>query len=130
ALEQWVRVNPKQRDAFNQVGVLSLGNLVDWIALRGEDWHSQVPGYGVRRAADITRWLARWGIEAGQGLVSHAPPPAPTQVPAPAGRQLAPISAASWPANLQGNDGALRSFAPNSLGASNDQEAVNAWFQL
>ncbi len=130
ALEQWVRVNPKQRDAFNKMGVLSLGNLVDWIALRGEDWHSQVPGYGVRRAADITRWLARWGIEAGQGLAPHVPPPAAIPVAAAAGRQLAPISAASWPAHLQGNDGALRSFAPNSLGASDDQEAVNAWFQL
>lgn len=130
ALEQWVRVNPKQRIAFNEAGVLSLGNLVDWIALRGDDWHAQVPGYGVRRAEDITRWLARSGIEAGQGLVSRTPPPAAKPFDASAGRQLAPVSAATWPAHLRGDDGALRSFAANSLGATNDQEAVNAWFQL
>lgn len=130
ALEQWVRVNAKQRSAFNEAGVLSLGNLVDWIALRGDDWHTQVPGYGVRRAEDITRWLARSGIEAGQGLVSRTPPPTAKPFDAPAGRQLAPVSAATWPAHLRGDDGALRSFAANSLGATNDQEAVNAWFQL
>ncbi|WP_250439910.1 tyrosine-type recombinase/integrase [Delftia tsuruhatensis] len=128
-VEQWLRINAKQRQALNEVGVLTLGNLVDWMALRGDEWYGYVPGYGVRRAEDIRLWMARWSILPAQGLKQRAL--VPQQDPAgERGPQLAPLSQLNWPEHLRGHDGMLRTHAPNSLGAGNDMEAVTAWFQL
>jgi len=128
-VEQWLRINPQQRQALNEAGVLTLGNLVDWMALRGDQWYGYVPGFGVRRAEDIGLWMARWNICAAQGLKQRAL--VPQQDPADERRpQLAPLSQLNWPEHLRGQDGMLRTHAPNSLDASNDMEAVTAWFQL
>lgn len=129
-VEQWLRINTKQRQALNRVGVLSIGNLVDWMALRGEDWYGYIPGYGVRRAEDISLWLARWSISPAQGLKKRALAEVDTAGDRGKSPLLAPLSQMNWPEHLRGDDGVLRTRAPNSLEACNDMEAVNAWFQI
>lgn len=38
-VDQWVRLTLKQRVALREIGVITLGNLVDWMSLRGQQWY-------------------------------------------------------------------------------------------
>ncbi|WP_019576773.1 tyrosine-type recombinase/integrase [Curvibacter lanceolatus] len=141
-VSQWVKLDSAQRQALREVGVVSLGDLVDWMSLQGERWVKKLPGYGVSRGRSLVQWLSRWPIEPRQGL---KPLPflqgkstqstgralsavAGTEIGAGGG--LAPLMAMDWPVSLNGASGEFRSPSANSLSAHNDQEAVHAWFRL
>lgn len=133
-LQQWVRFTDRQRMALAHEGVVTLGNLVDWMALRGAQWYAALPGYGVTRAEGLRLWLARNGIVAAQGLQAPGGPErfaVERQAAAQDDdeRSLVPLTALHWPAALDGSQGELRTFRPNTLGATNDREAVEAWFE-
>ncbi|WP_040327533.1 tyrosine-type recombinase/integrase [Acidovorax delafieldii] len=135
-VKQWLRLTNAQVQALEKAGVITLGNLVDWMALRGEDWYSEVPGYGVQRANALMLWLAKWSIQPSQGLkapqrktVGAAP------VPAPAGPpeihfSLQALQANSLTPHFLGENGVFRSNGPNTFTATNDLEAVQGWFDL
>lgn len=127
--KQWLRLGPAQVQSLEAVGVLSLGNLVDWITLRGRSWHKEVSRFGVTRARRLEQWLGQWEIGPAPGLPAVGPTTVlMSQEPDPLG--LVPMSDMVWPANLKGERGMFRSNSPNSLKASNDLEAVQAWFGL
>lgn len=129
---QWIRLSDAQVQALRAEGVVSLGNLIDWITLRGERWHDFVPRYGAQRALELKNWLARWSINPAQGLATEAVRAlVPSARPSLTGTHvfLAPITPATWPEALRGQYGRFRHHVPNGLMASDDMEAVNAWFQ-
>lgn len=137
-VDQWVRLNEAQRQAMREAGVISLGDLVDWMSLQGERWVEKVPGYGLARGRNLLQWLKRWEIEPRQGL-KPVPAAAPAQstssarslaTAAGAGAGLVPLMSMDWPMALNGAAGKFRSPDENSLDANNDQEAVQAWFRL
>lgn len=137
-VDQWVRLNEAQRQAMREAGVISLGDLVDWMSLQGERWVEKVPGYGLARGRNLLQWLKRWEIEPRQGL-KPVPAAAPVQsnssarslaTAAGAGAGLVPLMSMDWPVALNGVSGKFRSPDENSLNARNDQEAVQAWFRL
>ena len=141
-VSQWVKLDGAQRQALREVGVVSLGDLVDWMSLQGERWVKKLPGYGVSRGRSLVQWLSRWPIEPREGLkplpfLEGSPTPstgralsavAGTEIGA--GGRLAPLLAMDWPVSLNGSSGEFRSPSANSLSAHNDQEAVHAWFRL
>ena len=137
-VDQWVRLNETQRQALREAGVISLGDLVDWMSLQGERWVEKVPGYGLARGRNLLQWLKRWEIEPRQGLKPiQATENAPTTSSARSlvnvantGAGLAPLMSMDWPLALNGSNGKFRSPTENSLAAHNDQEAVQAWFRL
>lgn len=131
-VEQWIRVSAKQRQALNEAGVITLGNLVDWMSLRGEEWFSSLPGYGATRSAGLQRWLARWSIVPGQGLPAVGVGKTAGAVirKDSGGYSLEPLTEATWPDALRGEYGKYRSHQPNTLEANNDLEAVKAWYQI
>ena len=137
-VDQWVRLNETQRQALRKAGVISLGDLVDWMSLQGERWVDKVPGYGLARGRNLLQWLKRWEIEPRQGLKPiQAKEKAPTSSSARSlvnvantGAVLAPLMSMDWPLALNGTNGKFRSPTENSLAAHNDQEAVQAWFRL
>ena len=124
--EQWLRLNAKQAQALRNAGVITLGNLVDWMALRGQHWYASIPGFGATRATALWAWLSRSGIKAGVGL--H-PAPSPQRLPVTA-QGMAALMQAPWSQELDGSRGVFRIEGENSLAASNDREAVQAWFTL
>lgn len=129
-VDQWVKLTEKQKQAMRKAGVITLGNLIDWISLRGESWVEQVPGYGVTRANNLLLWLQRWEIKPGAGLqpviaLNVAPSRALMAQPG-----MQPLTSMQWPTLLNGEYGRFRTHEENSLEARNDQEAVQAWFTL
>lgn len=127
--QQWLRLKPEQQSALHRAGVLSLGNLIDWIALRGRSWFKEIPRYGVTRARRLEAWLSRWQISPAPGLPRINSAIGVVSQPVDQGA-LVPLTQLVWPAALKGESGVFRTRAPNSLGARNDVEAVQAWFDL
>jgi len=141
-VSQWVKLDSAQRQALREVGVVSLGDLVDWMSLQGERWVKKLPGYGVSRGRSLVQWLISWPIEPREGLkplpfleghTTQSTGRALSVVAGTgtgAGGRLAPLMAMDWPVSLNGSSGEFRSPSANSLSAHNDQEAVHAWFRL
>ena len=136
---QWIRLNPDQQQALASAGLITLGNLVDWIALRGERWFKGVPRYGVARARALEAWLLKWRLQPAQGLpkiglqLAKATALAvakPAEGLVPLQRGPAPVTQATWPSHLRGEQGVYRSQSPNTLQAHDDLDAVQAWFKL
>lgn len=128
-LEQWISLSSAQRDAMNRAGVIVLGDLVDWIALRGTRWFDEVPRYGVTRAKALENWLLKWGVKPSAGLPALGMAVlATSRVERPSA--LGPLSHATWPLELRGEGGTFRSERPNTFNATNDLEAVQAWFSI
>ncbi len=125
-------------------GVLTLGNLVDWINLTGRRWYEKVSGLGRERSHRLLMWLVqhedylrvrlsdrvRAGVDVtrldadalgGNLVVLH--PPATVKI-----FGIVPLDDLAWPVALLGQDGEFRSDRSNTLGASNDVEAIHAWY--
>lgn len=124
-VEQWVRFSDAQRQALHSVGVITLGNLIDWMCLRGRKWVSLLPGYGQKRAESLLLWLQRSELVPAAGLPALPSFALEKQDPDP----LQPLHAMRWPTELDGHDGVFRTPFPNTMNASNDQEAVAGWFK-
>lgn len=132
---------------LRNVGLLTLGDLVRFINVYGYRWHGRIAGFGVQRADQVVQWL-RMQYEHLDMLVSDA-------VNEPKSRRVLrqnAQSALTLPVAqsrlsqfgqgtlvqiglnriqssplLAGSAGEFRSHMANTLGASNDLEAVNAW---
>ena len=120
----WLRFSKAEQDALRAVGVLDLGNLVDWISLTGPRWFKQFPRWGTARAEALQDWLNRNQIAPTQGLV-----PIANQAHQIGQPTLQPLLTMAWPAELRGDQGLYRSNTPNTYKAANDQEAVHEWFR-
>lgn len=125
-VDQWVRLTLKQRVVLREIGVLTLGNLVDWMSLRGQQWYRTIPGLGQVRAQALWAWLQRWAIVPALGL---ARVDSPRQLPVPV-TGMTPLLQLRWPVELDGARGKFRSPRDNALDADNDPQAVQAWFAL
>lgn len=125
-LQQWVRFGARQQVALAQAGVITMGDLVDWMALQGAQWYNALPGYGETRAEGLRLWLLRHGLKPSAGLQQVEA--AKRAVIPHAGTGLQPLTSMHWPASLNGAQGMFRTFRPNTLKATNDCEAVQAWF--
>jgi site-specific recombinase XerD len=141
---------------LRNVGLLTLGDLVRFINVYGYRWHGRVQGFGVQRAGQVVAWL-RMQYESLNMLMadSVSEPKSLRALKQKAqsalslygpGARLTPSTQVSQfdqfgrgtlvqiglsriqalPA-LAGSAGEFRSHMANTLGASNDLEAVNAW---
>ena len=136
---------------LRNVGLLSLGDLARLINVYGYRWHGRIKGFGLQRAGQVLIWLrmqqeslnlaispavdepkSRRALRTGHAAVN---PPLP--VPSTSFAQLSQFGSGTLvhmglsqvqrcPA-LTGSTGMFRSHMANTLGASNDLEAVNAW---
>ncbi len=125
-VQQWVRFGARQQVALAHAGVITMGDLVDWMALQGAQWYDTLPGYGETRAEGLRLWLLRHGLKPSAGLQQVEA--AKRAVIPHAGTGLQPLTSMHWPASLNGAQGMFRTFRPNTLKATNDCEAVQAWF--
>jgi site-specific recombinase XerD len=139
--------------ALRNVGLLTLGDLVSYINVYGYRWHGRIKGFGVQRAGQVTAWLriqyehlqmhilesanepkslralkqkAQAGLTLYGSQAHLTPPNAFNQFGAGTLVQIGLGRIQESPA-LAGGNGQFRSHMANTLGASNDLEAVNAW---
>jgi len=132
---------------LRNMGLLTLGDLVRFINVYGYRWHARIKGFGLQRAAQVVAWLQlqaehlhlavaqtireprskRLLRESAQGQLVAAPVASGLAQFGQGSRVQISLERIQASAVLCGSDGAFRSHMPNSLGASNDLEAVNAW---
>ena len=110
-VEQWVIMSAAQMQALRKAGVITLGNLVDWMSLQGATWYDALPGYGVKRADNLLAWILRWNLAPAEGLsqlpalVANA---TSTEVQVSDEKALQPLTSMKWPADLMGTKGTFR----------------------
>ena len=139
---------------LRNVGVVTLADLVAFVNVYGFRWHSRIKGFGASRAKQVLAWLvleqehlnlrvsgnvyepkSKQALRVASLLPALNPALNPAQNPASsalshfgAGTQIAgALSQVQRSASVQRDQGAFRSHMANTLGASNDLEAVNAW---
>ncbi|RYE39750.1 MAG: hypothetical protein EOP24_43335 [Hyphomicrobiales bacterium] len=125
-VEQWVRFSDAQRQALQDVGVVTLGNLIDWMSLRGHKWVEDLPGYGRKRGESLLTWLQRSALVPGAGL----PAMPSVALSMPEASELQPLKEFRWPTALNGRDGKFRTPLANTMDVDNDPEAIAAWFDV
>ena len=131
---------------LRNVGLLSLGDLVRFIGVHGHRWHGRIRGFGAQRARQVVAWLVMEQDHLQMRVSGSVHEPKTKQALRVAELLPALGSTAPWlsqfgvgtqvannlsrmhqSAGLAGSDGAFRSHMANTLGASSDLEAVNAW---
>lgn len=137
-IELWVDsgLTPKLR----QHGIITVGNLMDWVNIQGRSFHLRLKGFGITRARRLTLWLMDNEESIGRrlnrrvrfqtidtsmatdALVVDAVPTSIQEY------GIVPFESLAWPPALMGRDGVFRSARPNTFGATNDAEAIKAWF--
>jgi len=137
------------------VGILTLGDLVRFINVYGYRWHGRIHGFGVQRAQQVLAWL-RMQYEHLNVLISDSvnEPKSRRALKEKAQAALMLLGAESGPSplnefsqfgqgtlvqlglsrmqnspGLAGDTGEFRSHMANTLGATNDLEAVHAWLE-
>ena len=144
-LESWF-ARPVTK-CLRNVGLLSLGDLVRFVNVYGYRWHARIKGFGVQRADQVVAWLQMQAEHLNMGIAqSTLEPKSRRLLRQNAQGQLVAARVISGlgqfgqgslvqmsleriqgSAVLSGSSGEFRSHMANTLGASNDFEAVNAW---
>lgn len=136
SLDMWMHA--KSVGQLRGVGVGTVGSLIEFINLHGYNWFRQVRGFGAARAIAIVSWIKDEAQLAGRPLLHSALSP-PGRIGDSATRDLVlkpvfaivPLDQLDVPPNLSGaGGGTFRSMMGNTLGASNDLEAINAWLNF
>ncbi len=113
---------------LRNAGVITLSDLVNVINLYGYRWHGHVKGFGAKRAGLVVAWL-RAQTELLNLVISSAvdePKSKRALRLVPMG-QLVATSNVALSGGMVGEGGAFRSHMANTLGATDDVQAVNAW---
>lgn len=125
-------LEPALAARIEAVGLRTLGQLADWIKLKGHRWYEVIPKVGVVAAARVVDWLQRNGEAL--GVVLGPKETLPRRVLAlgwkavpPAAGQFAPIEQLVVPDALDGSRGTNRVPGGSVLAATNDRQAIEAW---
>jgi site-specific recombinase XerD len=147
--EQLIAARPVQQDSVDAwfakpvarrlqaVGVLTLRDLVATINIRGRRWWRR-SGVGERRGAQIVQWLLSsqdsLGIEI-RPLMNEVMAKrddfmlASDEIIMPPRFAVVPMGRLAVPPHLCGAGGVFRATSPNTLGATTDFQAIDAWLQ-
>ncbi|ONO52744.1 integrase [Burkholderia cenocepacia] len=116
------------------VGLTTIGKLVETINAVGYRWYRRVPRLGEIGARRITAWLAHYGDVAGLQLAagvqvhpSGRTRPGPPLAAAGPVTAIVPLERFLLPPELDGSRGAHRNLVKNNSRANNDREAIEFW---
>lgn len=121
------------------VSVNTLRELCDLVTQGGVTWQRLVPGIGTTRARELEKWL-----NAQKHLTALLPRSGLKRVASPRNESFAlsqvdtnvkqfgivPLDMLAPPFSMDGSQGHFRSPHKNTLGASTDLEAIQAWLKL
>ena len=133
-LDLWL--HPATSERLLSVKVDTIGRLIDFINLYGYNWHRKVKGIGPARAQAITTWINDSAAELNKPLSKRALAP-PGRIEDSPSRDLVseprygivPLDQLIVDPELNGQHGVFRTGMANTLGASNDLEAVRNWLE-
>lgn len=131
-VELWI--HPKVAQRLKTIGASDIGKLIDAVNVYGFYWYQQIKGLGEIRATAIVRWLQTLEVPLGKPLRTSALTPPVPALPS-SGSELVtgpifgivPLDQLAVPSELQGATGEFRSHMANTLGAKDDQQAIQAW---
>lgn len=118
---------------LSDVGITTIGRLVEVINATGYRWYRNVPRLGETGARRIAAWLEHYRDVPGLALVDTArlhpsgrtlPVPQLTREPSTG---IAPLEYFVLPPDLDGSHGANRNLVKNNSGALNDRQAIDFW---
>jgi len=118
---------------LSDVGITTIGKLVDTINAVGYRWYRNVPRLGETGARRITAWLEHYGDVDGLRIVPHAlAHPAGSILPVQQLRRepvtgIVPMEYFLIPPELDGSAGANRNVVKNNSNAHNDLQAIEFW---
>jgi site-specific recombinase XerD len=118
---------------LSDVGITTIGKLVEVINAVGYRWYRNVPRLGETGARRITAWLEHYGDVDRLRIVPHAlVHPAGGTRPVPQLRRdavtgIVPIEYFLIPPDLDGSAGANRNVVKNNSNAYNDLQAIEFW---
>jgi site-specific recombinase XerD len=118
ALAQWLA--PTLSACLRAHGIHSLQDLTAYIATHGRTWHRLITGLGRTTAARLHHWLQQNKPNLDRN----------GQKPTPSHNTPLALLTSSIPAQLDGSAGRFRAVQDNTLRASNDPQAIQAWFHL
>jgi site-specific recombinase XerD len=131
----WLSADLAQK--LKPYGVINMKNLVDWVNLKGRNFHTLLDKFGPVRAKRLRVWLmdnelsigVRLNRRARQDSVIFENNEPVTDVGAVSVQEFAitPLDRFAWPTALLGHNGTFRSVKSNTLGATNDKEVVCSW---
>lgn len=122
-----------------QAGVSTLQDLCALVSNSGRSWFKAIDGLGQARARALELWLESQKhltpLLPRAGLRSTKTPRKEDVAPSPAlssvkSLGLVPLDSLAPPFSIDGSRGHFRSPHPNTLGASTDLEAIQAWLKL
>lgn len=127
-VEQWLRLNAAQRASIATRGVNTIGEMVDWIAVEGTHWHTQVPRFGVTRALALEAWFIKWDVrpvgDLRKGMSSDL-----NSLERPGMRPLT-LAREAWPSHLLRGSNALPKDDRNPVQPADDIDALLSWHEL
>ena len=145
-LESWF-ARPVAK-CLRNVGLLTLSDLVLHINAYGYGWHARIKGFGKERARQVLAWLlleqehlnllvsgnvhepkSKRALRLGELLPAVGVASASLSQFGAGTRVASELSHMQRNPSLTGVQGDFRSHMANTLGASNDLEAVNAWLE-
>ncbi|CAE6865471.1 Tyrosine recombinase XerC [Paraburkholderia aspalathi] len=118
---------------LSDVGITTIGRLVDTINAIGYRWYRDVPRLGETGARRITAWLQHYrdvdGLRIGTDALAH---PSGRTLPVPQLRRervtgIVPLEYFLIPPDLDGSCGANRNVIKNNSDANNDRQAIEFW---
>lgn len=124
---------------LRSVGVVTVGDLVNYVNVHGYRWYRRIATLGPTRARRIVQWLLSFDQPEDAWLRLRPAVLGPSStgqisvgglaiVPEPLPRfGLVPMERLVVPEQLSGRHGYLRADGPNTLGAESDAQAVQAW---
>ncbi|MFM0418766.1 phage integrase family protein [Paraburkholderia aromaticivorans] len=118
---------------LSDVGITTIGRLVDTINAIGYRWYRHVPRLGETGARRITVWLEHYRDVDGLRILEIAQiHPGDRTLPVPRLRRepvtgIVPLEYFLIPPDLDGSSGANRNVIKNNSGAHNDRQAIEFW---
>jgi len=118
---------------LSDVGITTIGKLVETINAAGYRWYRNVPRLGEAGARRIAAWLENYrdvdGLSITQAALVH---PSDRSLLVPQLRRepvtaIVPLEYFLAPADLDGSRGANRNLIKNNSGADNDLQAIAFW---
>jgi site-specific recombinase XerD len=138
-------LHPRVAALVMRIGAVDLARLVDAVNVYGYHWYRQIAKgsglktgkLGERQALRITHWLVSIENTTGCAVRPSSLSKPQKQIEAQAQTlhelviapqfAIVPLEQLQVPLRLSGQWGAFRTNMPNTLGASNDLEAIQAW---
>ncbi|TDK59212.1 phage integrase family protein [Sapientia aquatica] len=128
-LSQWLK--PITANALAEEKLITIQNLMDWIAVRGTSWWRSIPRIGELKAKVLVKWLQSHSQTLGRLQLINtnitAPYPAPIAVHPNQPGIIAPIDRITTTSQYDGSAGVNRSPAYCYISANNDLEAIKCY---